>query len=52
MRWAYLAIFFLDSGLGDDFFALGDAWNLPSEGTVVGLFPAGQSSRRDGTGPF
>ena len=39
--------------LGD--FALGDAWNLPSEGTEVGVSPAGQSSRRDqctGTGPF
>ena len=30
MRWASLAIFFLDLGLGD--FAIGDAWNLPSEG--------------------
>ena len=53
VRWAYLAIFFLDLELGD--FALGDAWNLPSEGTGVGVFPAGQSSRRDqctGTGPF
>ena len=53
MRWACLAIFFLDLGLGE--VCTGDAWNLPSEGTGVGLFPAGQSSRRDqctGTGPF
>ena len=53
VRWAYLAIFFLALGLGD--FAPGDAWNLPSEATGVGVFPAGQSSRRDqctGTGPF
>ena len=53
VRRAYLAIFFLDLGLGD--FAPGDAWNLPSEGTGVGVFPAGQSSRREqctGTGPF
>ena len=27
-------------------FAPGDAWNLSSEGTGVGLLPAGQSSRR------
>ena len=36
-------------------FAPGDAWNLPSEGTGVGLLPAGQSGRRGqcaGTGPF
>ena len=36
-------------------FALGDAWNLPSEGKGVGLLPAGQSSRRGrcaGTDPF
>ena len=54
MRPACLAIFFLDLGLGDGF-VLRDAWNLPSEGTGVGVFPAGQSSRRDqctGTGPF
>ena len=53
MKWACLAIFFLDLGLGD--FALRDAWKLPPEGTGVGGFPAGQSSRRDqctGTGPF
>ena len=37
------------------FFAPGDAWNLLSEGKGVGLFPAGQSSRRGqctGTDPF
>ena len=36
-------------------FCTGEAWNLPSEGTGLGGFPAGQSSRRDqcnGTGPF
>ena len=41
-------------GVGERF-APGDAWNLPSEGTGVGLFPAGQSSRRRwcaGTRPF
>ena len=35
--------------------ATGDAWNLHSEGTGVGVFPAGQSSRKDqctGTGSF
>ena len=51
-RWACLAIFFLALGLGD--FALGDAWNLLSEATGVGV-PAGQSSRRgqcNGTDPF
>ena len=36
VRWACLAIFFLNLGLGD--FALGDAWNLPPEGTGVGFF--------------
>ena len=54
LRWARLAIFFLDLELGE-VFALGDAWNLPSEGTGVGLFPAGQCSRRvqcTGTDPF
>ena len=54
VRLASLAIFFLDLELGE-VFALGDAWNLPSEGTGVGLFPAGQSSRRGwcaGTSPF
>ena len=54
MRPACLAIFFLDLGLGEGF-ALRDAWNLSSEGKGVGVFPAGQSSRRDqsiGTGPF
>ena len=53
VRWACLAIFFLALGLGD--FAPGDAWNVPSEGTGVGVFPAGQSSRRGqftGTDPF
>ena len=53
MRWACLAIFFLALGLGE--VCTGDAWNLPSEGTGVVDFPAGQSSRRDqctGTGPF
>ena len=53
VRPACLAIFFLDLGLDD--FAPGDAWNLHSEATGVGGFPAGQSSRRDqctGTGPF
>ena len=52
-RWACLAIFFLALVLGD--FCTGEAWNLPSEGTGLGVFPAGQSSRRDqciGTGPF
>ena len=29
---------FLRLGLGDDFLAPGDAWNLPSEGTGVGVF--------------
>ena len=37
VMWACLAIFFLDLELGD-IFALGDAWNLPSEGTGVGFF--------------
>ena len=49
-----LAIFFLDLELGE-VFALRDARNLPSEGKGVGLFPAGQSSRRgqcNGTDPF
>ena len=53
VRWASLAIFFLDLGLGE--VCSGDAWNLPSEGTGVGFFPAGQSSRRGwcaGTSPF
>ena len=53
VRWASLAIFFLDLGLGE--VCSGDAWNLPSEGTGVGVFPAGQSSRRGwcaGTSPF
>ena len=53
VRWASLAIFFLALGLGE--VCTGDAWNLPSEGTGVGGFPAGQSSRRDwraGVGPF
>ena len=52
-RWAYLAIFFLASGLGE--VCTGEAWNMPSEGTGLGGFPAGQSSRRGqctGTGPF
>ena len=35
VRWAYLAIFFLDLGLGE--VCTGDAWNLPSEGTGVGF---------------
>ena len=54
MRRASLAIFFLDLELGDGF-VLRDAWNLSSEEKGVGVFPAGQSSRRDqctGTGPF
>ena len=54
MRPACLAIFFLDSELGE-VFALRDAWNLPSEGKGVGLLLAGQSSRRGwcaGTSPF
>ena len=40
-------------GLGE--VCTGDAWNLPSDGTGVGFFPAGQSSRRGwctGTSPF
>ena len=41
-RWACLAIFFLALGLGE--VCTGEAWNLPSEGTGVGFFPAGQSS--------
>ena len=52
-RWASLATFFLALGLDD--VCTGDVWNLPSEGTGVGSFPAGQSSRRNqctGTGPF
>ena len=36
MRWADLAIFFVDSGLGE--FCTGDAWNLPSEGTGVEVY--------------
>ena len=54
VRPACLAIFFLELELGE-VFALGDAWNLPSEGKGVGLSPAGQSSRRGwcaGTSPF
>ena len=36
VRWACLAIFFLDSGLGE--VCTGDAWDLPSEGTgIVGF---------------
>ena len=35
-RWACLAIFFLDSGLGE--VCTGYTWNLPSEGTGVGFF--------------
>ena len=53
VRWADLAIFFLTLGLGE--VCTGNAWDLPSEGTGVGFFPAGHSSRRDqctGTGPF
>ena len=53
VRWACLAIFFLALGLGE--VCAGDAWNLLSEGTGTGGFPAGQSSRGDqctGTGPF
>ena len=34
MRWVSLAIFFLALGLGDVL----HCWNLPSEGTVVGVF--------------
>ena len=52
VRWAYLAIFFLALGLGE--VCTGEEWNLPSEGTGVGVFPAGQSSRRGwcaGTSP-
>ena len=37
MRPACLAIFFLDLELGEGF-ALGDAWNLSSEGKGVGSF--------------
>ena len=54
VRPACLAIFFLDLELGEEL-AHGDARNLPSEGKGVGLFPAGQSSRRGqctGTDPF
>ena len=36
VRWACLAIFFLALGL--DEVCIGDAWNLPSEGTGVGFF--------------
>ena len=36
VRWACLAIFFLDLGLGE--VCTGDAWNLPSEGTGLGGF--------------
>ena len=53
VRWASLAIFFLALGLGE--FCTVYAWNLLSEGTGVGLFPAGQSSQRGqctGTDPF
>ena len=54
VRLACLAIFFFELDLGK-VFALGDAWNLPSEGKGVGLLPAGQFSRRGwctGTSPF
>ena len=34
-RWASLALFFLDSGLGE--VCTGYTWNLPSEGTGVGF---------------
>ena len=37
MRPACLAIFFLELELGE-VLALGDAWNLPSEGKGVGSF--------------
>ena len=53
VRWTSLAILFLDLGLGE--VCTGDAWNLPSEATGVGLLPAGQSSRRGwrtGAGPI
>ena len=53
VRWACFAIFFLDLGLGE--VCTGDAWNLLSEASGVGVFPAGQSSRRGqctGTDPF
>ena len=36
MRWASLAIFFLDSGLGEVCF--GDAWNLPYQCIGTGPF--------------
>ena len=36
VRWACLAIFFLDLGLGE--VCTEDAWNLPSEGTGAGGF--------------
>ena len=53
VRPASLAIFFLELELGE--VCTGDAWNLLSEATGLGLFLAGQSSRRGqctGTGPF
>ena len=53
VRLACLAIF--SSPWGWVRFALGDAWNLPSEGRGVGFFPAGESSRRGwcaGTSPL
>ena len=36
VRWACLAIFFLDLGLGE--VCSGDDWNLPSEATDMGGF--------------
>ena len=36
VRWACLTIFFIALGLV--IFCMGDAWNLPSEGTGVGGF--------------
>ena len=39
-RWACLAIFFLALGLVE--FCTGEAWNLPSEGTGLEVFLAGQ----------
>ena len=46
MRWACLAIFFLDLGLGE--VCTGDAWNLLSEGTGIGFF-AGWSVQPKGS---
>ena len=54
VRWACLAIFFLDLELGE-VFALWDAWNLPSEGSGVAgsqLDSPAEGNQCTGTDPF